>query len=494
MPRLTLSSRPVLSMALLYLALPFMLFLWGWLRWWAALPLMAATGYGLYAVIAAIPQEKRHLTWRGAGVTALMSVGCLILTLACGFTGHVQQHADFIIRNAVYEGLITHDWPLILPDGQSFIYYIGHWLSPAAAAKACPAYWADALLILWTFLGLELALLTAVCQWGARKTMQWGIILFCLSAPLAAFDYIGLAPAYWAPGFNAQMTQTPPIITQIFNTFNHAVPALLCVTLTLTRSLPRAGYFLAGSWLLLCSPLAGLCLLPFLFYEGVCRKDDRHPDRMRNMTALLKSPALWIACAGTALLAVFYYGLDGGGRFICLFSAGYGELFHYGIQQQHLFPAADKYLSFAMAMALNVLLPAALLYPACRRMPLYYLCMGMMAATLFCRTGIMNNELMLKAPAVLFPVLALLFHETHKHPRAALRPCIALYLILVAIPPIAALTEKMATFTTAPATIQSHRQSPSDALSNPNSPTYRQFIKADGKQLPPWLFKTNAER
>ncbi len=149
---LTLSSRAILGMALLYLACPFMLFLWGWLQVWAALPLIAATGYGLYAVITAIPQEKRHLSWRGTGVTVLMSAGCLILTLSCGFTGHVQQHADFIIRNAVYEGLITHEWPLILPDGQSFIYYLGHWLCPAAVAKACPVAVADALLILWTLL------------------------------------------------------------------------------------------------------------------------------------------------------------------------------------------------------------------------------------------------------------------------------------------------------------------------------------------------------
>ncbi len=324
--------------------------------------------------------------------------------------------------------------------------------------------------------------------------MQWGMILLCLGAPLAALDYIGLHPAYWAPGFNAQMTQQPPIITQIFNTFNHAVPALLCVTLTLTRSLPRVGYFLAGSWLLLCSPLAGLCLLPLLLYEGVFRKDEHHPTAIRNTVALLKSPLLWIACAGTALLAVFYSGLNGGGHLICLFSADYGELFHYGLQRPYLFPAADKYLSFTLALTFNVLLPAALLYPVCRRMPLYYLCMGMMTATLFCRTGIMNNELMLKAPAVLFPILALLFHETHHHPRTALRLSMALYLILVAIPSITALAEKAATFTTSPATIQAHRQSPADTLSTPNTPLYRQFTKADGKQLPPWLFKEKAEK
>ena len=68
-----------------------------------------------------------------------LSFFCLMLVLLCGFTGHCQQHADFIIRNAVYERLAANSWPLVTEDGHHFIYYLGHWLPPALAASFCPA-------------------------------------------------------------------------------------------------------------------------------------------------------------------------------------------------------------------------------------------------------------------------------------------------------------------------------------------------------------------
>lgn len=47
--RLSLPARPLLCASLLYLALPIILFLWGWLQPLFSLPLCAAVACGLYA-------------------------------------------------------------------------------------------------------------------------------------------------------------------------------------------------------------------------------------------------------------------------------------------------------------------------------------------------------------------------------------------------------------------------------------------------------------
>ena len=105
--RLSLPARPLLYAGLLYLALPMILFLWGWLQPFFSLPLCATLAYGLHATVRKLPEWRFSLTKRGTVLLLLLSAGCLLLTFLCGFTGHFQQHADFTIRNAVYGQLIA---------------------------------------------------------------------------------------------------------------------------------------------------------------------------------------------------------------------------------------------------------------------------------------------------------------------------------------------------------------------------------------------------
>lgn len=128
-------------------------------------------------------------------------------------------------------------------------------------------------------------------------------------------------------------------------------------------------------------------------------------------------------------MAVFYSHLDGGGQFSCLFDAKYAEIYHYGQQRLLLHPGSAKYASFLLALALGILLPGALLFPKCRKNPLYYITLGMMAGSLFFRTGIMNNELLFKAPAVLYPFLSLLFLRALRRGGVKYRTLLVLYLV-----------------------------------------------------------------
>lgn len=492
--RCSLPTRPLLCAGLLYLALPLLLFLGGWLHPAFSIPLCAAVAYGLYSIFRDLPEQRLSLTRRGLAALVLLSLFCLLLTLMCGFTGHFQQHADFIVRNAVYDQLMTGSWPLVMPDGRHFIYYLGHWLPPSLAASFSPPPYAPWLLALWTFLGLELTLLAVASRWGIRKTALWALILLCLGSPAAALEAAGIPLSRMVAEYNEQMVLFIPIPIQIFNTFNHAVPAILSAALLLTRSLPGTGYYLTGALLLPSSPLAALALLPCILYETLFRKDPLNNGVTEKILHLLRQPAWWTSLACVLVMGAFYVHLDGGSQLSCLFSSPYASAYHYTRQCMLVHPDSVKYASFLAAFLLGILLPGALLFPACRKNPLYYITLGGMACCLFFRTGIMNNELLFKAPAVFYPFLSLLFLRAFRHSGAPFRAILFLYLAWTAIPSLACMGEKLGTFTTNAGTMRQHRQERyGGTLYHPEEPSYRQFIKKDGHPLPAWLFRTGAK-
>lgn len=491
---LSLPTRPLLCAGLAYLALPAGLFLWGWLHLSFSVPLCATLAYGLYACARKLPVHRLPLTGRGLAALAVLTMLCLLLVLLCGFTGHCQQHADFAVRNAVYKQLTAASWPLLMADGRHFIYYLAHWLPPALAAPFCPASWAPWLLALWTFLGLEMALLAAAARWGVRKTAWWALILCCLGSPALALDCLGMPLSSLFPEYNAQMVLFIGLPSQIFNTFNHAVPALLCAVLVLTRSLPAAGYYFMGALLLPSSPLGALLLLPYIVNETLFRRCSTGKELILRFRALLLRPVFWTAVLFAAIMTIFYAHLDGGGQLCCLFAGQYAEIYHYGQRQLLLYPDSIKYASILLALALGVLLPGALLFQACRKLPWYYITLGMMACSLFLRTGIMNNELLFKAPAVLYPFLSLLFLHAFRKGGLRFRTVLVLYLAWTALPSLACMAEKAGTFSTQAAIMREHRQAHGDGtLDHPEEPTCRQFRKKDGHPLPAWLFKSGTE-
>lgn len=185
--------------------------------------------------------------------------------------------------------------------------------------------------------------------------------------------------------------------------------------------------------------------------------------------------------------------LDGGGQFSCLFDAKYAEIYHYGQQRLLLHPGSSKYASFLLALALGILLPGALLFPKCRKNPLYYITLGMMAGSLFFRTGIMNNELLFKAPAVLYPFLSLLFLRALRRGGVKYRTLLILYLVFSALPNLQCIMEKAGTFSTRASIMRKHWQTASGTPDCPDTLIRRQFMKKDGHPLPSWLFKTGTK-
>lgn len=103
----------------------------------------------------------------------------------------------------------------------------------------------------------------------------------------------------------------------------------------------------------------------------------------------------------------------------------------------------------------------------------------------------MNNELLFKAPAVLYPFLSLLFLHAFRQGGTKYRTLLILYLAFTALPSLQCMMEKAGTFSTRASIMQEHRKTADGGmLDRPESPICRQFVKKDGHPLPAWLFKT----
>ncbi len=196
-------------------------------------------------------------------------------------------------------------WPLVTEDGHHFIYYLGHWLPPALAASFCPASWAPWLLALWTFLGLELALLAATVRWGIRKTARWALI-----PPLPRLSGSGAG----LPG-NSPLLPVCGIPCPDGPVHRHARPTLQHIQSRRSGAivrrirpdalpLPPSGYYLAGTLLLPSSPLGALLLLPYMAYETLFRLPAARKPLSR-LRSLLGQPVFWLAALCTAVMAVF---------------------------------------------------------------------------------------------------------------------------------------------------------------------------------------------
>lgn len=204
----TVSGRLAASCAVAYMALPTILFLLGWIRPLFSVPAAAAVAAAAVLLGATIPAPTLHFTRRQMAIYLCVLALSLLWLLAGGMTGITSQHADFVVRNPIYETLIRCDWPLVDAGGRPFIYYLAFWLPPALACKCFSCsdiFIINYVLTAWTGLGLALTLtvlwsrfrtatllflLLLIFQGPLDGIVRWGLHLFHLQGPLAHELYL----------------------------------------------------------------------------------------------------------------------------------------------------------------------------------------------------------------------------------------------------------------------------------------------------------------
>lgn len=283
---------------LLFLALPLLIFLGGFLRGPLAVVTCAVIGAGLWRMWsgakgeAAVERDTRKISGRVLAAVAMLAA---VLTGLSGAGGWGSGDSDWLKHDTILRDLLVRPWPVAYETGQGpvlLVYYTAFYLPAALVGKLAGGSWtvASQALALTTFLGIVLAggWLIVLGTDGAgtrRRGAGWiaAAVFFGFSGldvlgKMSVNAYYGLAWFYgnWYDiEWWAQFAQYSSNAATLFWAPQHAFGGWLPLALVLDdwfgeRPLERrAVLYLALA--LFWSPFAAVGLLPILGALGLWR-------------------------------------------------------------------------------------------------------------------------------------------------------------------------------------------------------------------------------
>lgn len=275
----------VCKAAYIYLTLPLLIFLAGWLDYgWAALflPLTALAFYKIYTAAPtgtpACGQEQRIP--RGAAFPLLLLAAGWCFFAGIGY--FYYQSFDYHFRNAVFRDLISYDWPVFYDKADTpLVYYMGFWLVPAALAKlSAPLIQntymnflaANVYLYIYAVIGVALIfmLLAAAAKARGWKQVLTAALVFILFSGL---DIIGIIffrtqpqPFAYHLDWWATFIQYSSFSTGMFWVFNQFIPtALLTLLIFNGRHIRHFGFLIALALFFAPYPAAGIGIFAVVY-------------------------------------------------------------------------------------------------------------------------------------------------------------------------------------------------------------------------------------
>ena len=151
-----------------YLVLPFLIFAVGWFgkRYWVfILPILLFCGWKACKEVDALWFPK--LTRENLFKICFILIVIFLWVYYSGIGRMVFQNTDHPVRNAIYEILVSYDWPIynfdvnyeVFPEGTtatSLIYYIGFWMPAAVFGKIFGIAAGYGFQVFWAIFGIVL--------------------------------------------------------------------------------------------------------------------------------------------------------------------------------------------------------------------------------------------------------------------------------------------------------------------------------------------------
>ncbi len=178
--------------SIIFLSIPIVIFLTGWLKFFIAWPATVIFLFGLYKLLRnngfIHEQDKQHLN------VSVLNLGASILlvsipVLISGVGGVGSQTWDWVKHNAIFLDLVHQAWPLTYQtegDVVALVYYIAFYLPAALVGKFLGWTSANCVLFLTTWIGTVLTLLWLVV-FSRGKTIFAALVLIFFSG----MDLIG---------------------------------------------------------------------------------------------------------------------------------------------------------------------------------------------------------------------------------------------------------------------------------------------------------------
>jgi hypothetical protein len=305
----------VKRISIMYLCIPIVIFLIGYLKFWIGIPLVLLLGYALF--------RFWHIEQDEYGMQAI-PLDKLIVPLAiflvwvwfCGIGGYTYQTSDHFARNGVLHDLIDLKWPVYYPDGSALTYYLIFYMFPAVVGKMFGWAAANFAMYVWASCGIFLAAL--LVSFYVKAITKWqligvAVLIVIWGGPniLATriVDIINQAPGFigdgWADIIKGKYLYTYQYrnnFTQIQWVFNQAIPAWICCALFINIRKRIELFAFAGLLLLIYSPMPFVGVFPVILILGLqIVKDDYTNKGVKYITKRVLS---WFNITGIVLAVV----------------------------------------------------------------------------------------------------------------------------------------------------------------------------------------------
>lgn len=267
----------VLVLALGYLALPNLIFVFGWFRLPVALVLCAAMLHFLFKSVGA-----KQITWN-AGYSrqaVLLILATSLAWAAFGGGSHfVYANTDWVVRDAVLGDLVFAKWPVnyVTTEGANLILRsaIGYFLPPALFGKVFGVAHLDLAIYLWTAAGVMIFLLLLPLPGQAGWRLAAGLLLVIF---FSGMDFVGQTISteslpefpqrleWWVP------LSYPSLTGQLLWAPNHCLPIWIGAALIFrhwnTEGLPGLSTAILPLTLI-WTPFAAIGLAPFALLGSI---------------------------------------------------------------------------------------------------------------------------------------------------------------------------------------------------------------------------------
>ncbi len=279
-----------------YLALPFLIFSAGFLKWYFAIPVCACI---LAAVFLSCRDSKAMFSLPFERFTALRITGGIVIIIAMvllsGIGNVLWQNNDHATRNTLFDILVNYSWPpkYITDAGNEvgIVYYIGFWLPSALLGKITSLGMGYVFQVIWAVLGLSIIwYLLCVIH---KKVVIYPLVIFLF---FGGMDIIGhrlvtvlydqltnLQIGTWAFSQGSALTthiewwsayyQYSSHTTQLFWVFNQCLPVWIATLVLLLEKNNKNLVFIMGLTLL-SSTLPFIGLIPIFVWCAVCNHED----------------------------------------------------------------------------------------------------------------------------------------------------------------------------------------------------------------------------
>ena len=257
----------------LYLIIPYMIFLFGWTKYYISIPLIILLIITLYLMI-----KKTLLTYNkvySINLLVLISIILIIILfiIVLGIGELFPQSGDMRNgRNAVMRDLINFSWPIVYPEnGFGFVYYFAHWVVPSIIGKISNIQIALLVLVLWSFIGIFIFFILIINILNIKNNKY-------ILISLVIFIFFGSIP-YSAGGIFIEYAS---ITTQIYNLFNQSIAIWVMCSLFLYQKNSLNFAFL-GLSVGFYSPYAVIGILPYMIVKVIL---DIKENRLKELKSI----------------------------------------------------------------------------------------------------------------------------------------------------------------------------------------------------------------